>query len=393
MKHSHVKDYKGRLIPQHQHQGHPDRSDHQLVNVPPETQGTFGQILTYSFKEKNGRIKSATVELNLSALTKGGGSTFARFAPSITFYDKIEIEANGTVFATLYPEEQYNTNRLLRDDVANTYFKKLIGDIDNASRNSASTTPQTLFIPIHSLLDTTQVFIPDFFTSDIKIKVYLRPLIQCVEYDGAAPSGSVVASSLKVKFEKLHASKDALELRASHLSNAHHYSYLEPVIMRGEQLLAGSTTLTVPLRGIIGPVSWMYFTLRDQGQYGDETLIYKTIESFEILDSSNANITGRQQITDVQNRVLLAHDIFPGSYPTEKPVYTWSFSERPLVSSFKGTEHGAQSFTGNEKLIIRLATPLASNAQIDIVAFCHSTLTMSGQNLRVDRHTRTGKDY
>lgn len=379
-KHSHVKDYMGRYVAPHQAQMHRDTSKHDWVNVPPDTQGSFGSKLIYNFKEKNGKIKSATLELKLSALTKGAGSSYARYTPSTNMISKIEIEINGNVISTLYPEEQYNTQMLIRDPTATAYFKKLIGDDTTANRNSLANGIQTLYLPIHSLLDVSQMFIPDFLTSDIRFNVYLAPIVDCTEYDGSAPSGTVLSSSLKVKFEKLHETGDALAMREAHLKVPHHYPYLEPVLMRGEQVVAGSSTITVPLRSIIGPVSWIYFIIRDPDAKGDEAFIYKSLESFEILDSANHNITGRQQITDIQNRYLLAHDVFPSTFTTEKNIYWWSFSEKPVVSTLKGSDHGGHIFTGNEKLVIRFPTALASNVQVDIVAFCNATLVSGPAN-------------
>jgi hypothetical protein len=161
----------------------------------------------------------------------------------------------------------------------------------------------------------------------------------------------------------------------------HHYLFNE---MRygTTTIAAGASSVNWVLSSIVGPVSYLFFTVRNTSSMtGTGQYSFNQITSFSILDSTSTNIVGGQDLGNNLCLYILNKDWTVSTYSTESAnnayAYLYSFSSDPITSATTGAHYGSHYFQGNEQLKITFTSALTSPVQIDIYASVESILEIS----------------
>ncbi len=148
----------------------------------------------------------------------------------------------------------------------------------------------------------------------------------------------------------------------------------------------GNTSVNYVLSSIVGPVSYLFFTVRyTNALTGTGEYSFNQITSFSILDASSTNMVGGQDLNSNLCMYILNKDWTISSYSTEAVnnafAYMYSFSSDPITNATTGAHYGNHIFTGNEQLKINFTSSLSSAVQIDVYASVESILQISPNSI------------
>jgi hypothetical protein len=111
------------------------------------------------------------------------------------------------------------------------------------------------------------------------------------------PISSISSANLVAKITRLNPS-ESMSLKKSMAISPHHYLFNE---MRygTTTIAAGASSVSWVLSSIVGPVSYLFFTVRNTSSMtGTGQFSFNQITSFSILDSTSTNIVGGQDLSN-----------------------------------------------------------------------------------------------
>ena len=143
----------------------------------------------------------------------------------------------------------------------------------------------------------------------------------------------------------------------------------------------------------------MFFVVRNSNALTQNSAFsFTAIKDFAILDSTSANCVGGQPIPSALALQYLNSFNCKSSYSSETSVgsniagtvvnnnanvYCWSFSSNLNEALLNGLLLGHRKFLGNEQLQISFTASLASAVQVDVFAYCQSTLEQGANYVKV----------
>jgi hypothetical protein len=162
---------------------------------------------------------------------------------------------------------------------------------------------------------------------------------------------------------------------------------------------SGVSQTTLVLTPFVGNIICLFFVVRNTNALtGNGAYAFTAIKDFAILDSTSANCVGGQPIPSALALQYLNSFNCKSSYSAETSiganlagavtntnanVYCWSFSSNLSEALQHGLLLGHRKFLGNEQLQISFTGSLGANVQIDVFAYCQSTLEQGANYVKV----------
>lgn len=430
----------------HQAVSHPAGLNHELVQIPSTSIPNWGGMFVVDLKDKGMEIHNISLQFNISRIsglsftsvnntvsppiTNQGTYVNAAFLPAWYLFSRIELVQNNVILDTIYSGEQFLVNNILYSDkerlaknTAAGHYIQLQHRITKAQKTS------DYIVNLHTLFDESKIAIITQ-NHEVQLRIYMSSLsdVVCNVTSGltvddgtvytitGTPYATINFCNAIVKATKLHKSGIANVLNDQMKKQAHDHLFHD--VRWGQYSLPYSvgapTTQQIVLTSIVGKVSALFFTVRNQSQlYNDRAFQYLPIERYELLDATGTSLVGGQAINAENNRKLLEtwsastyqEEIEGGvasgliyNQNSGANVYVWSFSDDIVDSMRHGKAIGSHHFLGNEiiKLYlpdysalsnfgyvnmhgngIDMGTPTVSSMnglQIDVWAFCQNFL-------------------
>jgi hypothetical protein len=161
----------------------------------------------------------------------------------------------------------------------------------------------------------------------------------------------------------------------------------------------GVSSTTIVLTPFVGNIAALFFVIRNADKLTkNDAYQFTAISNFALLDSTSSNCVGGQAIPSALALNYLNQFYSKSSYNTETSlganlagtvtntnanVYCWSFSSNLSEALQHGLLLGHRKFLGNEQLQISFTGSLAANVQIDVFAYCQSTLEQGANYVKV----------
>lgn len=307
---------------------------------------TSGMEVDFDLITPNGHLEALYVEINLAETGGVAASTFLGY----NIFDHIDVEVNGVLFKTIYPEQlafleklnvnQLQFNRIRYAELTQANYQPIANTI-----HISSTSLFYLKMPIftHEMPDLRWLSQPPL------IRFYFK-----------APSSFVNSGSTSVAISYMNLIVKQFPTPLTNLSIDKTYRYINWNRYSTTMTLQNTTQYTVQLNTLMGDSAMLVFMLRSAPTYSNANNFLQLknyFSSFELHDQSN-NIIAIAESTylnlNVMNRAL-SGDIFDSSsYPY---IYTIIFSKNPDKIYTQVT--GSYKFTSKENLVFTTAPTLS----------------------------------
>ena len=164
-------------------------------------------------------------------------------------------------------------------------------------------------------------------------------------------------------------------------------------------IASGVANTSLVLSPFVGNVIALFFVVRPTASLtGNNCYQFTAIKDFAILDSSNANTIGGQNIPSSLALQYLNSFYSKSSYSSETSigsnlagtkcdnganVYCWSFSSNLVEALDKGLLLSHRRFQGNEILQLNFTASLSASVQVDVWAYTQSALEQGANYVKV----------
>jgi len=357
---------------------------HETIITPSTSNPSWGGYFIIDLKEKNCIIHNLTLRFSASQIT-GLTSGTARYTPCWFWVQRIELVMNNNVIDTIYGNQQFLLHQLFNFDEKRKFLNITAGDYSSvAQRTALASSANDYYLPLWSFFKQTHLtaISPK---DDIQIRVYMDTASNNIVVSNGAvgnPVSTITACSLLTQISRLEA--PSVNARFKELvKKPQHYKFNE--LRYGTfNINAGSANASIVLSSIVGPVSFLMFTVRPTNNVsGDGYFNYSAIKDFAILDAGSTNIVGGQSIVSTQALYHLNKEWTRSSYTTETAlsstnnnanVYIYSFGASPVDTLYSGKVYNQYRFIGSEQLQITFPAVLSSAVQVDVYAFVNSAV-------------------
>ena len=329
-----------------------------------------------------------TLVLNLSAITKTGG-TYASFVNDGSFLTKmIEVRVGANLITTLYPESWYLGPVLHLSTEDKLRYLPAIGNATQANRRTAASSAQTISIDIPVPFVNMQGWnVKAHSGQQLDIKVYHADLTTVVQTDGTAPACTINSVQLLVSGRNYLNQHNLINTVLAGRKMGHvDQRFLDP-IQQSFVLPSGSAQYTVQLTNMAGLYSHLLFVVRASSNLGtplgNSPDTFAALASYTMLDSagniilpqtSSAYALGNYAAKYVRGDLT---DFNSGLATTEKDIYAVFFDRHPYESLRSGTQDGFMKLDGLAKLQLNFATATSANYQVDVIGYLWSNVVTS----------------
>jgi len=335
---------------------------HETIITPSTSNPSWGGYFIIDLKEKNCIIHNLTLRFSASQIT-GLTSGTARYTPCWFWVQRIELVMNNNVIDTIYGNQQFLLHQLFNFDEKRKFLNITAGDYSSvAQRVALASSSNDYYLPLWSFFKQTHL-VAISPKDDIQIRVYMDTASNNIVLSNGAvgtPVSTITACSLLTSISRLEA--PSINARFKELvKKPQHYKFNE--LRYGTfNINAGSANASIVLSSIVGPVSFLMFTVRPTNSVsGDGYFNYSAIKDFAILDAGSTNIVGGQSIVSTQALYHLNKEWTRSSYTTETAlsstnnnanVYIYSFGASPVDTLYSGKVYNQYRFIGSEQLQI-----------------------------------------
>ncbi len=381
---SKVKNSDNLIIPSYQFTDMPGNLRNENYIIPSTSAPSWGGFFTFDFREKGVIIHNLAIQFNISNTTglTGTVTNYPNFNPAYFWIQRLELVIGGNVIDTRYPIEQFLHNNFFYSDETRLKTNTAVGLYSSlAARNALATSASTVYIDMFTFFELAH-FPMLTSASDLQIRVYVDTLANQINTSTltGTPINTINSANLVAKITRLSSNENS-KLMSQLMKGPQHFLFNE---MRygATTISAGATNCNWVLSSIVGPVSYLFFTVRNSNALtGNSQFSFNQILSFSILDSTSTNIVGGQNLSDGLSRNILNKDWTLSTYSTETGngayAYLYSFGSDPVVTATTGAKYGHHLFNGSEQLQIIFTSALASSVQIDMYASVHAVLEVT----------------
>jgi hypothetical protein len=381
---SKVKNSDNLIIPSYQYTDIPNNLRNENYIIPSTSAPSWGGFFTFDYREKGCMIHNLTIQLNTSSTTglTGTVTNYPNLNPAFFWLQRFELVIGGNIIDTRYAVEQFLHSNFFYPDETRLKTNTAAGLYSSlAARNGITITGSTVYIDLFTFFELAH-FPMLTSASDLQIRVYVDTLANQINTSTltGTPINTINSANLIAKITRLSSTENS-KLMSQLMKGPQHYLFNE--MRYGSTTIAsGATNCNWVLSSIVGPVSYLFFTVRNTNALtGNSQFSFNQITSFSILDATSTNIVGGQNLGDSLSRNILNKDWTLSTYSTETGngayAYLYSFGSDPVVTATTGAKYGHHLFNGSEQLQIVFTSALASPVQIDIYASVHAVLEVT----------------
>ena len=360
---------------------------HETIVIPATSKCDWGAQFYLDIKEKNCLIHNLILKFNVSAIS-GLTAGSAHYTPAWFWFNRIELLVNNIVIDTVYGNQQFILNQLFNVDEKRKFMNVSAGDYASVSQRVAlASTVNDYYVPLWTFFKQThQCAITA--KDDIQLRVYMDSANNNVVMSSGAtgvPVSVINSCSILANISKL--GSYGVNKRYKELTQSPQHTQFNELRLGTFNISAGTANSSIVLSSIVGPCSFIYFTVRNVGSItGDGYYNYQPIKDFAILDSGSTNIVGGQAIPSDEALLLLNRDWTRSSYTTEIArssinnnayIYMYSFGASPSETMHTGKIYNSYHFIGSEQLQISFPSTLSNSVQIDVYAQCDAAVEIT----------------
>ena len=379
----------------------PNNLRSEYIIIPSVSTAQFGSYFIFDIKERNTIVSDIIIAFNVTAITglTGSVANFPHFSPATFWIQKCELVMNNVTIDTLYPIQEFISQQFLFSDEDRVLINNMQGSYASATqRNSLATATSNYYIKLRSLFN--ECHLPLLSDShNLQIRVYMEQLSNIVMTTGltGTASSSINSANNILKLMKLPA--EIATNRYNAMIKSPEHSIFHNVRYSPFNVNSGVSQTTLVLTPFVGNIICLFFVVRNTNALtGNGAFAFTAIKDFAILDSTSANCVGGQPIPSALALQYLNSFNCKSSYSAETSiganlagtvtntnanVYCWSFSSNLSEALQHGLLLGHRKFLGNEQLQISFTGSLGANVQIDVFAYCQSTLEQGANYVKV----------
>lgn len=365
------------------------------TRTPSATTPSWGSQFVIDYKPPAGvRITDCIVEFFVAALTglTVSASGTAALSPTFFWASKIEILINGVLTGTVYPASAFARNQLFAGfEEDRQFINNTAGDFNShLSRATKSASAGYWYLPLgKTVLGQSGLKMVGGNTT-IQLRFTLDSLSNMYSLtSGSTATGTAAAAissaTLLVREERLTESQLSYELQIARKAPIH-YAYTN-TLWQSNVIPASTTSTTIVLQSITGPVSHLIFMLRAGSSLsGSSNYTFdSSLSTYDILDQASSSIVGGQPVLSLFGTQLLpirqgARTLFLNT--VQSGVYLYSFATDASRVDAEGIHLGSRHFMGSEQLKLVFTSATASVLQCDIFAYQPSALELNGSSVK-----------
>jgi len=324
--------------------------------------------------DKTAFLRGATqLILDRSALTVQGNGTFARFVDYEGFMaiKQIDIKYGSNTLYTVTGDQMLidHKDRELRQQQMTEEI--VFGNRSVAERDALAASPQVLIIDLFSLPYTKNPsrYLPlTAIAHELEIQVQLQPLSLITQTDSTTAYPTCTINNLTLRTLDIHLMNDERNYIHQKTLNKEGINYrIVDWEQQTEQLQAGQTIYNINLTNLKGPAIEFIFTLRRQSDMlGTLPTASQSFTNFQDLSSWLVQAGSIIVIDEHDSRYcrFYLNPLYHSSYGGDL-IFRGSFS-LDTESDYNVAGHKTFASMVTPKLVIKFATALATNLQLDI---------------------------
>jgi hypothetical protein len=379
----------------------PNNLRSEYIIIPSVSLAQFGSYFIFDVKERNTIVSDIIIGFNVNAISglTGTNAGFPHFVPATFWIQKCELVMNNVTIDTLYPIQEFISQQFLFSDEDRVLINNMQGSYASTTqRNSLATATSNYYIKLRSLFN--ECHLPLLSDShNLQIRVYMEQLSNIVMTTGLTGTASSSINSANVILKLMKLPAEIATNRYNAMIKSPEHSIFHNVRYSPFNVNSGVSQTTLVLTPFVGNIICLFFVVRNTNALtGNGAFAFTAIKDFAILDSTSANCVGGQPIPSALALQYLNSFNCKSSYSAETSiganlagtvtntnanVYCWSFSSNLSEALQHGLLLGHRKFLGNEQLQISFTGSLGANVQIDVFAYCQSTLEQGANYVKV----------
>ena len=379
----------------------PNNLRSEYIIIPSVSLAQFGSYFIFDVKERNTIVSDIIIGFNVNAISglSGTNAGFPHFVPATFWIQKCELVMNNVTIDTLYPIQEFISQQFLFSDEDRVLINNMQGSYASTTqRNSLATATSNYYIKLRSLFN--ECHLPLLSDShNLQIRVYMEQLSNIVMTTGLTGTATSSINSANVILKLMKLPAEIATNRYNAMIKSPEHSIFHNVRYSPFNVNSGVSQTTLVLTPFVGNIICLFFVVRNTNALtGNGAFAFTAIKDFAILDSTSANCVGGQPIPSALALQYLNSFNCKSSYSAETSiganlagtvtntnanVYCWSFSSNLSEALQHGLLLGHRKFLGNEQLQISFTGSLGANVQIDVFAYCQSTLEQGANYVKV----------
>jgi len=379
----------------------PNNLRSEYIIIPSVSLAQFGSYFIFDVKERNTIVSDIIIGFNVNAISglSGVNAGFPHFVPATFWIQKCELVMNNVTVDTLYPIQEFISQQFLFSDEDRVLINNMQGSYASTTqRNSLATATSNYYIKLRSLFN--ECHLPLLSDShNLQIRVYMEQLSNIVVTTGLTGTAASSINSANVILKLMKLPAEIATNRYNAMIKSPEHSIFHNVRYSPFNINSGVSQTTLVLTPFVGNIICLFFVVRNTNALtGNGAFAFTAIKDFAILDSTSANCVGGQPIPSALALQYLNSFNCKSSYSAETSiganlagtvtntnanVYCWSFSSNLSEALQHGLLLGHRKFLGNEQLQISFTGSLAANVQVDVFAYCQSTLEQGANYVKV----------
>jgi hypothetical protein len=379
----------------------PSNLKSEIILIPSTSAPNWGSYFIFDVKERNSIISDIVINFNIGTIggVTGAPTSYPHFVPATFFLTKVELVVNNVTLDTLYPVQLFTAQQFFENDEDRVLINNMQGSYASiAQRNTLSTATSNYYIKLRSFYNECNLPILSD-AHNLQIRCYTDSLSNVVEKSTGTGTATATINNANVIVKLTKLPSEIAQARLNAMIKSPEHNIFHDVRYPPFAISSGSASSTIVLTPFVGNVVALFFVVRDTSSLtGDNCYKFTKIKDFAILDSSSSNAVGGQAIASALALQYLNNFYSKSSYSSETDigcniagtvvdnkanVYCWSFSSNPVLALEKGLMLGRKKFLGNEQLQISFTASLSAAVQVDVFAYCQSTVEQGAGFVKV----------
>ncbi len=343
--------------------------------LPSVTAPAFGTTVDIQFREPSTILHRAQLSMNVSAISglTGSVTSYPHFVPACYWFDRIEILCSNNVVQVLTGDEIFLKQQCFYSDeyrhmtnVSQGIYSSIVQRAAMAATTSTYVVDLGSWIQQNSPVIATNVHALTF-------RCVFKAIADVVQQ--STLTGTPVAT-----ISQLYLMADVSRIDPG-LAQAHYAALVkqprlypfQPCVVTQQSFASGTTSANVVLNSVVGEALWCFCVLRSLA--GDREATFLPISSFNIQDSSGANINPatltRPSFNAMHSRWAMSTYLIENSLgltDNNSNAILYSFTKSPAECARHGTVSNSRRFQGNESVVLTFPS-LAATSEVVVLTF------------------------
>lgn len=280
-------------------------------------------------------------------------------------------------------EDMYKILRTNFDEkTRHSWAQLMAGDTSDLERDALAAGTQTIYVPLFLLFfaHSTHAALPNgALANDITIQVEFKTAGEVLNTDYTAPTVSWT-STLKTYEYHVTTIERGVHLAEAETEHGLLWHAFQNQYCNDNLIPSGSTSYTIPIKGITGPIVEIYVTFRRNSDrstsYAYDPWNYQVWQDMKLIADANRELIHLKDFAESQWLLWPEHHTgMPG-----EPIYNHSFA---LLPEDKNLCTGSIDFTNlnNPQLVVNFPAAISENFYCDIMCVMRQVIQLKDADL------------